>query len=589
MRVEVGNRERWIVIVLSVLFCALRVYGVSQSIWDWDEALFRLAVGSYDVAAHHPHPPGFPLYVGAARLLTLIGLSPDGAFVLINLVAGSLLFPAAWYFFRAAGADRVTGVGGAALFASLPNVSFYAGTRFSDIPALACLLVASAVLLHSRTSRRAFLPGVLLFALGLGIRPQNLLMAAPLLVASCARRRQPRLLAGAAALVILIVGVAYGAAAMATGPQRYVETVRLHRDYIVRVDSYKSPIRPPISELLSKFTWEPFSAGDRSEVLAVFALIGLIAALVRRDRAVLLVLATFLPYFLVALTSLDHWSISRFSVAYMPLLALLAASGVATLVRPLPARGGRVLAAVLVGLLAVSFVEWTLPALRIVRNSDSPPVAAMKWIAAHPAPGRIYVDASTLDPFASIYLTDEDVVAVGNASELPLEMSATRGYAVVEGEFPDLGRVFEREADRLRNLVRRRYFAVTVVRLDHVFAFGEDWHGAEGTQESAWRWMGRTGSLVVGPGAEVRTMLIEGEVPLDALASAPEVVITIAERPVARFEPSTRRFSAALRIPPSSAPVTLRITTSGVVPPRAEQGGDPRELGLRVNRIALTD
>ena len=55
--------------------------------WDWDEALFCLGMRSYDVTNHHPHPPGFPVFIATAKLLRLIIPSDFRALQVINLGA----------------------------------------------------------------------------------------------------------------------------------------------------------------------------------------------------------------------------------------------------------------------------------------------------------------------------------------------------------------------------------------------------------------------------------------------------------------------------------------------------------------------
>src|SRR6266498_3794574 len=57
---------------LTVLVALTRFLALSKSIWDWDEALFCLALRDYNVVFHHPHPPGFPLFVGVAKLVRLV-------------------------------------------------------------------------------------------------------------------------------------------------------------------------------------------------------------------------------------------------------------------------------------------------------------------------------------------------------------------------------------------------------------------------------------------------------------------------------------------------------------------------------------
>jgi hypothetical protein len=129
-----------------------RIWARSRTLWDWDEALFAIAVRSYDVTLHHPHPPGFPLYIAMAIAL----------FPLLLWFALELRFP-----FR-------TAYLGSLLFVFFPNVWFFGGTAFRDIPALALLLGLAAA-----------------------IRPQSLVVGcAPALYASWCRKPTLSRLAG---------------------------------------------------------------------------------------------------------------------------------------------------------------------------------------------------------------------------------------------------------------------------------------------------------------------------------------------------------------------------------------------------------
>ena len=56
-----------IIVGTAVVVALTRIWARSRSLWDWDEALFSIAVGNYDVVLHHPHPPGFPLYIALAQ------------------------------------------------------------------------------------------------------------------------------------------------------------------------------------------------------------------------------------------------------------------------------------------------------------------------------------------------------------------------------------------------------------------------------------------------------------------------------------------------------------------------------------------
>src|SRR5207248_2549943 len=80
--------------IVALLCAASRFLAMARTLWDWDEALFCLGMRSYDVTSHHPHPPGFPVFIGAAKLMRLIVHDDFRALQSLNLIAGVLLFPA---------------------------------------------------------------------------------------------------------------------------------------------------------------------------------------------------------------------------------------------------------------------------------------------------------------------------------------------------------------------------------------------------------------------------------------------------------------------------------------------------------------
>ena len=167
-------RQRAIVIVVALVCAATRFLALARSVWDWDEALFTMAMRDYDVTLHHPHPPGFP------------GLHRPGA---RGAARRARRFP------RAAGREshrRDAGLSGdlsssrascacasrpassaGALFAFFPNVWFFGGGAFSDIPSIVLVLFAVTLLLRGARDRNAYWLGTLLLALAIGIRPQN--------------------------------------------------------------------------------------------------------------------------------------------------------------------------------------------------------------------------------------------------------------------------------------------------------------------------------------------------------------------------------------------------------------------------------
>src|SRR5437764_15180600 len=91
------RRVFWIV---ALVCAAARFLAMARSIWDWDEALFCLGMRAYDVTSHHPHPPGFPVYIGLAKLVRLVVHDDFRSLQAINLAAGMLLFPAVFMLAR---------------------------------------------------------------------------------------------------------------------------------------------------------------------------------------------------------------------------------------------------------------------------------------------------------------------------------------------------------------------------------------------------------------------------------------------------------------------------------------------------------
>jgi len=131
------SRQRIACWIVACVCAATRFLAMARSIWDWDEALFCLALRDYNVVLHHPHPPGFPLFIGAAKLVRLVIGDDFHALRAVSLVASMFVFPALYALARAFGFAFRTSVIAALLFSFLPNVWYWGGTAFSDVFAVA--------------------------------------------------------------------------------------------------------------------------------------------------------------------------------------------------------------------------------------------------------------------------------------------------------------------------------------------------------------------------------------------------------------------------------------------------------------------
>ncbi|HEU4520435.1 MAG TPA: DUF2079 domain-containing protein [Thermoanaerobaculia bacterium] len=546
---------------------------MARSLWDWDEALFLLAMGDYDVTSHHPHPPGFPVYIAMAKIVRLVVQSDFRAFQSLNLLAGMLAFPAVYLYARQLGVRFETSLAAGVLFAFFPNVWFFGGTAFSDVVSIVLVLFAVVLLFRGRNSTRDYLAGTVLLALAIGIRPQNLLVGLfPGLMATV--RRPPRDILLALAIGIVITGVAFGAAIHATGDaDSYLRVVREHGDYISRIDSFRNPDRPPLWRIFDRFFFKQYQSAGLSILTSIFVLISVGGAVRRRDRAMLYNFLTFAPFAIAAWMMLDRFSISRFSIGYAPMFAVFAADGVRRVAKNHTAREWAIGAT-----LAGAFILWAFPAFRDVRNEISPTVRGVEAAVREidPASETLFVGYSMV-PFVEYLAPELPFIRVIGVPAVPLTPAA-RPFLLAElqkGE-PE-GWVFRRERGRLWNIARRHYFEVVLKPLRNVGRFESGWHAPQldGMNES--RWMGASSVTILPPATDPRELRLLFNVP-PALLGA-QVTVTLNGRVIERFTVETLEVSRDYEVAPapSSRPNHLQLAIDRTV----EEDGQQRGLRLR--------
>lgn len=432
-------------IVASVLVALTRFLALARSLWDWDEALFALAVRDYDVSTYHPQPPGFPLFIGAAKLLMFVASDEFRALQAISVFAALLIFPAMFFLARELGATPFVSFASAMLLAFAPNVWFYGGTALSDVPSMVLSLIACTLLL-----RASKLGGVAL-GIAAAVRPQNLLIAAWPMLRLLLRHWRRFLIASL--IAIAIVAVSYGIAARESGGwSAYRATLAAHEQYIRATDSFLAPSRPSLLRVVDDFFVRPYLA------LVPFALLALLA----RKRPALHALLVFGPFCLFAWLYLDVNSAARFSVAYAPLFALLAAEGMAMLRR---------FAAFVLAAVTTLMIVQAFPTLHAARIANSPPVAAMNFIRETTNPrDTIVCFDERLGPHATLLLADYQRCA---AFEPPPALWATRARVLHVREASGDASFFRAPS----RIVRDRYFIAGVVnaqRVTFVSGFGEE-------------------------------------------------------------------------------------------------------------------
>jgi hypothetical protein len=575
-------RERAIFWGVAIVCALSRFVSMARSLWDWDEALFCLGMGSYDVTQHHPHPPGFPVYIGFGRIVRLLIHSDFRALQAINLAAGMLLFPAMFLLARELRLRFPTAVIAGALCAFFPNVWFFGGTAFSDIASIVLVIFAVAFLLRGCRSAEAYLAGAFLLALAAGIRPQNLMIGlAPGLIATWYRARVSwRDVVFATLIGATVIVVAFGGAIAATGSfDGYMSAVRAHGDYISRIDSFRSPERPPLWRLFDRFFIKQYDCTPLGIIVSLFVAVSIVSAIRRRNRAMLVNFLTFGPFAISAWLMLDRFSISRFSIGYIPMFAIFAADGIAR-----TARQRAAVEALLGGGLALAFAVWAFPNFTVVRRTDAPTVQGVHAIE-HLDPRRddLFVGVA-MHPFMQVLAPNRKYVKVLDERALPLSIGGRRPWLLAEIDMTKpSGYVFRRPHDQLWSIARRHYFDVALEPLTAQAQFVSGWYQAERSETDEWRWMSGHSVTRLPPANGETVLRLEGSFPAELLAQKPNVSVVLNGDILDHFVPESEHWQRDYHgRQPHGAASTLEIVVDRTYTPP----DDGRALAFQLRFLA---
>lgn len=161
------------------------LYFFTRSLWldEWDSVQFANGIKEFNLWNHQPHPPGYPVYIFAGKLLAALGFDPVTSLVLVGCLAGAW-FVAAWFLIvrREYGEPLAWIV--AITTAVTPAVWMISTKALTDIPAAAGLATAVLFALAFRSTGRIrdLVFCALACAATTGIRPQFLGVTAVLLI-----------------------------------------------------------------------------------------------------------------------------------------------------------------------------------------------------------------------------------------------------------------------------------------------------------------------------------------------------------------------------------------------------------------------
>ncbi|HSP17565.1 MAG TPA: hypothetical protein VLV78_22665 [Thermoanaerobaculia bacterium] len=562
---DLTPRQRLTFWILTALCAASRFLAMARSMWDWDEALFCLGMRQYDVTQHHPHPPGFPVFIGMAKILRLVIPSDFRALQALSLIAGMLVFPAIFVLGRELRLRFETSIVAATLFAFFPNVWFFGGTAFSDVPSIVLVVFAVVFLFRGSESRRDYWLGTLLLALAIGIRPQNLLVGLfPGLRATI--RRPWRDVAVALIIGVVITSVSYGSAIYATGTyDGFMTTVRAHGDYIARIDSFRSPDRPPLWRIFDRFFIKQYESPALSIVTSIFVLISVFGAIRDRDRGMFENFLTFGPFAIAAWLMLDRFSINRFSIGYAPMFAIFAADGI----RRASRRNRQVEVGIGAALVAAFFI-WTAPAFVPVRRDVAPSVQAVE--DALQTNGQLFVGYS-MTPFIEYLAPSVPITRVMDDRAVPMTITPRPILLAEVSEPQQGGKGFTRERGRLWNIARRHYFEVAVRPLTNIGRFAAGWNPPEQQGMDEWRWMAAQSTTILPPASGNTVLRLHFVLPGELVGKHPDISVVLNGKALERFQATEQFISRDYHVKPAPGQNVLQLST--------DQTADHRGLKVR--------
>lgn len=575
---------------LFVVVAISRRYALAKSPLDWDESLFATGVRAYDVLAEHPHAPGYPLFILFAKLFRLVIRDDFHSLQAVASVASLLLFPAAFFLLRELRFRFRVAAAGAVTTVFLPTVWYYGGTALSDVPALCAAVAASALLLAGGRNPRLWIAGMVVAGVAGGIRPVHVVIAAVPAVIGAAALRQRRTLVAGCALLAAVMAASYAGAALASAdpPWGYLRRIAQMAHHIGGTDSFQNASRPPLRTLAPKFFLDSHRGGRAGVALLVLAAIGLVEGAVRRRVNLGVVMAMFVPLAVASWMMLDTTAVTRYGLAYVMLYTIAAAHGIDVLARVWRnERGQNALAAAGVALLVLPLINWTRPALDLVRHRVSPPIAAMRWLRTHvpPAGPSLYL-VDGLHFHAWHELAGYDTQFFGAVHDIPAEAYVPGNYCVVDWLTlqPHI-HYFSYPRTRVAQIAREIYFETSVMPMDAMVRFGEGWYQDEydPPREHAWRWMQQSSTMLLPPLGSNGVLRLIYHLPLNGLPRPPKLTIiwngTVIDQRVCKDFDYDVRYVLASR---SAAPNECRILLDEAVQPE----GDPRRLALQLGSIS---
>jgi hypothetical protein len=560
-----------------VLFAAM-----PASPWEFDEPLFFQALATYDPLAHHPPPPGYPVFIHVAQLVRMVIPSDFATLVTISVIASLIGFALLALGFRNLTGNLGTGIAGAMFFYWSPALLIHSTLPISEAGALALLAAAiwSAAALPplSQSGGRAAALHSLFAALTVGWRIQYSIFVVPffLLTVVLMKSWRDRLIALATFTVVCLIWLTPLTIAVG-GVEELIAFETGQGQYLAQHDAAESRTGWTPARIAFRFIGRAW--GTEAMALVVLALAGAGFVLTIRNRAVWPLTAAAAIYIGVALWVMDPADGVRYAIPFVLVTAFFA--GAASKKAPY----------VIAPVAAIVFAIYTGSLLLQRRTTASPPVRAANFArAAYPA-NAVALYELPLWPHATYFLKDRNPHRVDDGlakfwdrPDVPLFLYADGATARQDAK------IFQwQPSDAYLKLTRNHYRASSIIPMpperrfrivEGVFAPERDQDGRE------WRWLAPSAVLQL-PHGPARSLALRIGLPQAAAIEANTITISVNDVETAKARVERGRGTNVTVDVPAGAPLIRLVSETSFIPAEVPsmRSGDRRRLAVELYEL----
>ncbi len=577
---------------------ASRLLARQATIWEWDDVIFGVTLRVFAPQSQVPQPPYYPGFVFLGRMANAVVGNELLALTSVSVLSSCIALVMVYLLSLEILKRQREALAASLLFAFFPAVWLHTGVPLSDPAGLAAGLSCAWLWMRARRTPVLLPVAALLFGVAVSIRPQDAVIAlfplARTLFHAPFRRRVTGLGAAAVSVGVLYFAPVFIAGGGFAGPWR---VFRFQTNYLMSTDSLLAPGRL-VKAVLGKYLLDIWATWPFAIFITILAAYGVFLLFRTRRQALLELAGAFVPYLVLCWLVMDPSTGGRYSLPYLPLVAVTVAVAATHLEERFVARRVPVVVALAMAWPAV--VMW--PAIRVIHTRSSPPVAAAEAIRQKMGqrpfgivfdPG-LYPQAQWLFPKVPM-LSSEDLVAgrrVLDRGRAWWRFGVSEEGSSSAARWPAIP-AFSRVG-------RGRYLEVPYGPLTRPpIRFEDGWYGPEFTTsadgaKSEFRWMAqralmRFSALVLPVRFEIAV-----RAPLDALRAAPDVQVSINGRVVDRFQAGGEFAAKVYHLPGrllrSDAPNMIEIlSTETFVPAQVNpRSTDRRILALQVRDVSLS-